>query len=307
MENEEDLTSPSTKVNAVPIKVGLILIRIFSFIFSNMKLIMIGIQLAVISNLDNNIEAAGLDSSCSWYWGGYSIFGSDDYTMTNNNNQNNGEFRMTCNNVTCSQVCPGDCNTAYISGNTMVETGNYGIIWNVCEVDIRYLQLIFILSVFSLAWDALLQLYIGIHMIYSWFRPDSHWGFTSNIHIRSVWMAIVYLFHPGKAINWLLNPAKMIYPPIPDVTPTPYIFILCFTAFVDFPYAIGALLWSFYAGDSIGIYLAISSTGNLLLNFLLMYYLQFLEDIKVFYEGTKSNREYRSHSVDVSHQLLPIR
>jgi hypothetical protein len=283
-----------------------------AFVFSNLKIVWICLQISIVASLSVNIEATGVDPSFLWYWGQYIPYANDDdyansFTITNNNNKNNKNFQMTCNNVNCTQVCPGDCHSPYFFGNTVVEVGAIGLNVSTCQVTFRYLQTIFVLIVFALSWDALIQVFIAMHMIYHYFYPDSNWWFTTNLHCRTIFIGILYLLRPSKAVQWLINPAKTLYPPLPDVMPTPYAYILVFTILVDFPFSIASTMWAFYSGGGLGVYLAIASLGNMTLNFLGTYYLQFLEDIQVLVEDENDSEVQREKNRDISLQLLPIR
>jgi hypothetical protein len=250
------------------------------------------------------VEATGVDPSPVWYWGVYLYEGLNDdyasqYSMTQNQPNYGQTFQMMCNNCTCNVVCPGDCTTPYYYGDTIIESDQYNKPINTCQITFRYLHIIFALTLLALIADAVLQLVIGIHILYQCRYPESHWGFTSNLHVRSVWAGILFLVNPVRGVRWLRDPTPVIYPLLPDVTPTPYSYILVFSTFVDFPYAIASIMWALFSGQSLSTFLAIASCGNVCLGFLLVYYFQFLEDIIPLYDEKKKVKK-------LSHQLLPI-
>ncbi|RYH12456.1 hypothetical protein EON65_38275 [archaeon] len=265
------------------LRCGLIFIRLVSLLFSNLKLCYISIQLSLLTDINNAIDATGVSKDCGWFWGPfYNTFADDDYNPSlTSGNSDTSFFKMTCPTSYCDVVCPGDCDTSFYRGSSMNETDIYNTPLQTCTLTFHYYNATFALILTALIVDALFQFLLGLHMLYVHCYPGKgRWYFIQNLHQRSIYAAVIYILRPGMLYNFLKDPALAIYPGLPDVRPVPFWYFLLFALFIDAPNAIGAFLWALFNGSSLSIYLAIASLLNIGVNFMFMYFLQIQADVR---------------------------
>jgi hypothetical protein len=263
-------------------KSSTIALRILSLIFCNLKLLWIGLFLATICNIHFSIRAANV-GACEWYWGETVQYTDDDYIHSLNiaDNNNGNMVKMTCNNQTCADVCSGSCTTSNYYGDTLPgESFTSRTDYLVCTITFRWLEVIFVLTVVALSFASLVELVLGLHMVYLLRYPETKWYFLKNLHLPSIWSSLFFAFRPGFVFRYILdNSSDEIYPNFQDIPPVPYYIDAAHSLATDFPFLISTIFWILFSTEGLSIFLFFVALANFLLNFYRIFLIQFWKDI----------------------------